>query len=230
MMLRITNMNNYPIVSKTIDLITTKYIKQALKESKTFEKTISDSTTNIIIEPMTDIESKNLTIQYSFHQSYFGQCIVASTSKGICNILFCENEETGLLDLISRWNSHTIFTEKENNYHTQILDFQNNKELGIIKLHLKGNDFEHRVWRELLNIGLGRITNYGSIAMSIGQPKMSRMVGKAISNNPIAYLIPCHRVVQSTGAISGYRWGINRKKVILGWEANQLISQKLNQR
>ena len=221
-------MNNYPIVSRTIELITTKYIKQVLKESKTFEKTISNSITNIIIEPITDIESKNLTIQYSFQESYFGQSIVASTSKGICNILFCENEETGLLDLTSRWNSDTIFTEKKNNYHTQIVDFYNNKQLGIIKLHLKGNDFEQRVWRELLNIELGRITNYGSIAMSIGQPKMSRIVGKAISNNPIAYLIPCHRVVQSTGAISGYRWGINRKKAILVWEANQLISQKLN--
>ena len=222
-------MNNYPIVSKAIDSITTKYIKQALKESKTFEKTICNSTTNIIIEPMTDIESKNLTIQYSFHQSHFGQCIVASTQRGICNILFCENEKTGLLDLTSRWNSDTIFTEKENNYHTQIVDFQNNKEINRITLHLKGNDFQQQVWQELLNIGLGRITNYGSIAIFIGQPKMSRMIGKAISNNPIAYLIPCHRVVQSTGAISGYRWGINRKKAILGWEANQLISQKLSQ-
>ena len=222
-------MNNHPIVSRAIELITTKYIKQALKQSKTFEKTISDSTTNIIIEPMTDIESKNLTIQYSFQESHFGQCIVASAPKGICNILFCDNQKDGTTDLISRWNSDTIFVQKGNNYHTQIVDFQNNKELGVIKLHLKGNDFEHRVWQELLNIGLGRITNYGSIAMSIGQPKMSRMVGKAISNNPIAYLIPCHRVVQSTGAISGYRWGINHKKAILDWEANQLISQKLNQ-
>ena len=222
-------MNNYPIVSKAIELITTKYIKQALKESKIFEKTVSNSTINIIIEPMTDIESKNLIIQYSFQESYFGQCIIASTPKGICNILFCDNQKDGTTDLISRWNSDTIFTEKENNYHTQILDLDNNKQLGIIKLHLKGNDFEQIVWRELLNIGLGRITNYGSIAMSIGQPKMSRMVGKAISNNPVAYLIPCHRVVQSTGEISGYRWGINRKKAILGWEASQLISQKTNQ-
>ncbi len=97
-------------------------------------------------------------------------------------------------------------------------------ELDEIKLHLKGTDFQLKVWETLLKIPTGNLATYGSIAKEIERPKASRAVGTAIGNNPIAFLIPCHRVIQSTGLFGGYMWGSPRKTAIIGWEACQVDS------
>jgi AraC family transcriptional regulator, regulatory protein of adaptative response / methylated-DNA-[protein]-cysteine methyltransferase len=176
------------------------------------------------IEAMTPFEfrngGENLSINYSFQDSIFGNYIVASTEKGICNILFFDDKDLGLDDLHSRWNNAKLI-EKEDNFQKKVIEFFDRKDIGKIKLHLHGTNFQLKVWEALLSIPEGRITNYGSIARQIGDHKMSRAVGTAIGDNPIGYLIPCHRVLQSTGAISGYRWGVGRKKVILGWESTR---------
>ena len=88
-----------------------------------------------------------------------------------------------------------------------------------IKLHLKGTDFQLKVWETLLKIPFGNLSTYGTIAKQIEKPSASRAVGTAIGDNPVAFLIPCHRVIQSTGTLGGYMWGIDRKQAIIGWEA-----------
>jgi AraC family transcriptional regulator, regulatory protein of adaptative response / methylated-DNA-[protein]-cysteine methyltransferase len=176
------------------------------------------------IEAMTPFEfrngGENLTINYSFQDSIFGNYIVASTEKGICNILFFDDKDLGLDDLQSRWSNAKLI-EKEDDFQRKVVEFFDRKDPGKIKLHLSGTNFQLKVWEALLSIPEGRITNYGSIASQIGDRKMSRAVGTAIGDNPIGYLIPCHRVLQSTGAISGYRWGVGRKQAMIGWEAGK---------
>jgi AraC family transcriptional regulator of adaptative response/methylated-DNA-[protein]-cysteine methyltransferase len=92
-------------------------------------------------------------------------------------------------------------------------------DLDKIKLHLKGTPFQIKVWNALLQIPVGSLKSYLEIANEIGDPKASRAVGTAIGNNPIAYIIPCHRVITSSGNLGGYHWGIDRKSAIIGWEA-----------
>ena len=96
-------------------------------------------------------------------------------------------------------------------------------KLHEIKLHLKGTDFQLKVWETLLKIPMGKLTTYGNIAQKIDRPKASRAVGTAIGDNPVAFLIPCHRVIQSTGLLGGYHWGTARKTAMIGWEATRLF-------
>jgi AraC family transcriptional regulator of adaptative response/methylated-DNA-[protein]-cysteine methyltransferase len=93
------------------------------------------------------------------------------------------------------------------------------KELSKIKLHLKGTDFQLKVWEALLKVPLGGLTTYGKVAAKLNTPKASRAVGSAVGDNPVAFLIPCHRVIQSTGSIGQYHWGSNRKAAMIGWES-----------
>lgn len=95
-------------------------------------------------------------------------------------------------------------------------------KLNEIKLHLNGTPFQLKVWETLLKIPMGKLSTYGSIAKEIDKPKASRAIGTAIGNNPVAFLIPCHRVIQSTGNIGGYMWGNTRKSAIIGWEAAKI--------
>ena len=95
----------------------------------------------------------------------------------------------------------------------------NNKNIPKIKLHLKGTDFQLKVWEMLLKIPLGELSTYGNIAEKINNPNATRAVGTAIGKNPVAFLIPCHRVIQASGMIGGYMWGTTRKTAIIGWEA-----------
>lgn len=97
-------------------------------------------------------------------------------------------------------------------------------QLNTIKLHLKGTDFQLKVWESLLTIPMGKLSTYGTLAEKIGNPKASRAVGTAIGSNPVAFLIPCHRVIQSTGHLGGYRWGSERKQLIVGWEGSRIYS------
>ena len=177
----------------------------------------------INIEGMTPAEYKNggqhLSINYSFAESPFGNVIVASTAKGVCYMAF-ENNETAALEQLKSKFPHAEFQRKLDLIQQNALFiFQNDWEkLPEIKLHLKGTDFQLKVWETLLKIPMGQLSTYGNIAEQIGNPNASRAVGTAIGSNPVAFLIPCHRVIQSSGEMGGYMWGTTRKTAIIGWE------------
>lgn len=186
----------------------------------------------INIEGMTPAEYKNggkeLIINYSFAESPFGNIIVASTSKGICYMAFADDRA----DAFEQLKLHF-----PNAAYTQVVDLQQQDALFIfkkdwsqlpaIKLHLKGSSFQLKVWEALLKIPMGGLCSYGDISQSIQSPNASRAVGSAIGANPVAFLIPCHRVIRSTGDSGQYHWGATRKSAIIGWEAaviNQSVS------
>lgn len=181
----------------------------------------------INIEGMTPGEFKNggeqLTINYSYAESPFGSLIVASTKKGICYMAFIDDQIKALallkntfpnakycqlLDMIQQ-NALYIFT-------------QDWSRLNEIKLHLKGTPFQLKVWETLLKVPMGGLSTYAGISSAINNPKANRAVGSAIGNNPVAFLIPCHRVIKSTGEFGQYHWGNSRKTAILGWEAAKI--------
>jgi AraC family transcriptional regulator, regulatory protein of adaptative response / methylated-DNA-[protein]-cysteine methyltransferase len=176
------------------------------------------------IEGMTPGDYKNageyLNIEYSFANTHFGKIIIASTQKGICHIAFVNDEMDAIKFLQKSFSKSTLLLQK-NMQHKNVTDFFSNNlnQKEKINLHLKGTAFQLKVWETLLTIPTGKLTTYGSIATAIENPKASRAVGSAIGDNPIAFLIPCHRVIQSTGIFGGYMWGEKRKAAIIGWEA-----------
>lgn len=178
------------------------------------------------IEGMTPAEykngGKNLVIHYSFVESPFGALIVASTTKGICHMAFEEHEEKALTILKLRFPNASFKRKVDLMQQNALSIFQNDwSKLKAVKLHLRGTDFQLKVWESLLKIPLGKLSTYGTIAEQIGNPQASRAVGTAIGSNPVAFLIPCHRVIRATGVFGGYMWGSTRKTAIIGWEATK---------
>lgn len=179
------------------------------------------------IEGMTPAEYKNggrnLEINYSFAESPFGNIIVASTSKGICFMAFAEDETNGLNALKDKFPNASFSRKLDLVQQNALFIFQNDwSKLSEIKLHLKGTDFQLKVWETLLKIPMGQLSTYSTIAHQIEKPNASRAVGTAIGSNPVAFLIPCHRVIQSSGIFGGYMWGNTRKTAIIGWEGAQI--------
>ena len=178
----------------------------------------------IKIEGMTPGEFKNggehLSINYSYAESPFGNILVASTVKGICYMAFTDDEQKAFANLQQHFsNAHfkqMVDLIQQNALYIFTHDWS---KLHQIKLHLKGTDFQLKVWETLLKIPMGQLSTYGNIAGKINNPNASRAVGTAIGSNPVAFLIPCHRVIQSTGVFGGYMWGPIRKTAIIGWEA-----------
>ena len=184
----------------------------------------------ITIEGMTPGEYKNggekLYINYSFAESPFGNLIVASTQKGICHMAFYDSKSEGLSKLNDRFPNAAYNQMVDTQQQNALFIFQKDwSKLDQIKLHLNGTPFQLKVWETLLKIPMGNLTTYGSIAKAIEKPDASRAIGTAIGSNPVAYLIPCHRVIQSTGTIGGYMWGPTIKSAIIGWEAAQQHSE-----
>ncbi|GAA4738142.1 bifunctional helix-turn-helix domain-containing protein/methylated-DNA--[protein]-cysteine S-methyltransferase [Flavisolibacter ginsenosidimutans] len=178
----------------------------------------------VTIEGMTPAEykngGKNLFINYSFADSPFGNLIVASTFKGVCYMAFQEDEAQALNDLKSKFPNASFSRKLDLLQQNALFIFQHDwSKLNQIKLHLRGTDFQLKVWETLLKIPSGKLTTYGAVANKIAHPAASRAVGTAIGSNPVAYLIPCHRVIQSSGAVGGYMWGSTRKTAMIGWEA-----------
>lgn len=221
---------------KFLQYISIEYAKKLLKEcnNSLFDTALETGLSGtsrlhdlfINIESMTPGEYKyggrNLTINYSFHDSHFGKVIIASTSKGICHLAFANNEKKALLELYKSL-PNANYNNVTDPIHFHALQFLGNafNPGDPIKLHLKGTEFQLKVWSALLKIPVGKVTTYGNIAGTIGNPSASRAVGTAIGDNPVAYLIPCHRVIRSSGIIGEYHWGSIRKTAILGWEASQ---------
>lgn len=171
------------------------------------------------IEAMTPGEyadgGRNLEIRYARFPTRFGSCLVAATDRGVTNILFDADEEV----LRSLWPNATL-KKRSDPAHSPVKEyFASLSPSAKIKLHLKGTNFQIKVWEALLSIPEGSMSSYGGVATRIKEPKKARAVGRAIGDNPIAYLIPCHRVLKSTGALSGYRWGTTRKRLMLAAEA-----------
>ena len=217
---------------KFLQFTSIEYAKQLLQQQKTlatvsFETGLSGTSRLhdlfIQIEGMTPGEyqqgGKNLHLYYSHAETLFGNILIASTEKGICHISFVQ-EASDLKDLTSRFPAAIL--EQKTDLHQQeaLKMFRDDwNDLDKIKLHLKGTPFQIKVWNALLQIPMGSLKSYLGIANEIGDPKASRAVGTAIGQNPIAYIIPCHRVITSSGNLGGYHWGIDRKSAIIGWEA-----------
>jgi len=181
----------------------------------------------VTLESMTPGEFKNggeaLRIHYSFANSPFGPLIIASTSKGICQLRFIEDEQHGLNE-VKRFFPNAHWVQDSDSQHDTVQSLLNRDlhSLRNIKLHLLGTRFQLKIWESLLTIPQGTLRSYSDVARSIGSPKSARAVGGAIGANPIAYLIPCHRVIKSSGELGNYMWGSARKAAIIGWEAAQV--------
>jgi AraC family transcriptional regulator of adaptative response/methylated-DNA-[protein]-cysteine methyltransferase len=224
---------------KFLQFISLEHAKNLLKEEKaslfeTAYETGLSSTSRlhdlfVKIEGMSPAEYKNggksLAINYSFSESPFGKIIAASTEKGICYMAFENNKHKALGDLHFKFPNASFF-EKQDEFQQNALSIftKDWTKLNTIKLHLKGTDFQLKVWESLLSIPMGKLSTYGNLAEKIGNPKASRAVGTAIGSNPVAFLIPCHRVIQSSGKIGGYMWGSDRKQLIIGWESSKVYS------
>lgn len=166
---------------------------------------------------------ENLCINFNFSESPFGNVMVASTTKGVCYMAFETDEKVAEVGLKSRF-PNAIFQQKSDALQQKaLLIFKTDwSKLNEIKVHIKGTPFQLKVWETLLKIPMSKLSTYKSIAEDIGNPNASRAVGTAIGSNPVAYLIPCHRVIQSSGAIGGYMWGTTRKTAIIGWEGAKM--------
>lgn len=217
---------------KFLQYMSIEYAKKVLKES-----TISDAAYEtglsgtsrlhdlfVNIEGMTPGEYKNggenLSIHYSFSESPFGDIIVAATPKGVCHLAFTDDPKEAFHILQEKFpNARYSETVDAIQQNALFIFTQDWSKLGEIKLHLKGTAFQLKVWNALLEIPMGRLTTYGNIASKLNNPNASRAVGTAIGDNPVAFLIPCHRVIRSSGELGGYHWGLTRKAAIIGWEA-----------
>jgi len=178
----------------------------------------------INIEGMTPGEYKNggeqLHINYSFAESPFGNIIVASTAKGICHLAFADDEKDALKKLQLQFPNASFKQVVDTIQQNALFIFtQDWKDLSKIKLHLKGTAFQIKVWEALLKIPMGDVSTYSGIANTINNPNASRAIGTAIGDNPVAFLIPCHRVIRLTGEFGQYHWGSTRKTAMIGWEA-----------
>ena len=164
----------------------------------------------------------DLAIDYAFHETPFGNSLIAVTERGICRLEFVDGERPDAVvhRLRKVWPNASL-TENAattGDYIRKIFTPQSNAPERPLPLLLQGTNFQLKVWQALLMIPEGCVASYGYLAQKLGQPSAGRAVGRAIGNNPIGYLIPCHRVLRADGDIGGYRWGTPRKLAILGKE------------
>lgn len=225
---------------KFLQYISVQHAKQLLKEKQStlFDTALDTGLSGtsrlhdlfIHIEGMTPGEYKNggedLSINYSYAESPFGNILVASTHKGICYMAFSDDEHTALQQLKQLFPNARLQQMVDMIQQNALYIFTHGADqLHKIRLHLKGTEFQLKVWEALLKIPMGALSTYGNLANKIQQPSAARAVGTAIGSNPVAFLIPCHRVIQSSGKFGGYMWGPTRKTAIIGWEAAHTIAQ-----
>jgi AraC family transcriptional regulator of adaptative response/methylated-DNA-[protein]-cysteine methyltransferase len=220
---------------KFLQYLTLEHAKRALKESRsvldaTFDSGLSSPSRLhdlfVTIEAMTPGEFKQsgegLTIQYGFHPTLFGECLLAVTERGICGLSFVPNGKRGpvLKELRDRWTGANLreAPDATQPFVDRLFSGSAKKQHRPLQLILKGTNFQIKVWEALMRIPEGRVVSYEDIARSIGSPGASRAVGSAVGKNPVAYIIPCHRVIRREGIIGNYHWGPERKKALLGWE------------
>jgi AraC family transcriptional regulator of adaptative response/methylated-DNA-[protein]-cysteine methyltransferase len=163
-----------------------------------------------------------LTIQYGFHPSPFGACLIGATSRGVCHLSFLSKEDHrgALTELMAEW-PRARFEEAPRTTApiARRLFMRTSVDSPGIDLHVRGTNFQIKVWEALLRIPPGDVVSYEDLARQIRAPRAVRAVANAVAHNPVAFLIPCHRVIRKSGALGGYRWGETRKTVLLAWEA-----------
>lgn len=167
---------------------------------------------------------EGLTIEHAVHETPFGKAFIAITPKGICNFSFVDGADANdnLTDLRRRWPRAAM---QENHRSTlavvrAMFGEQSEPHQAVpISLHVSGTNFQVSVWKALLQIAPATVASYSQVATAIGHPKSARAVGLAAGANPVAFLIPCHRVIQQSGKLGGYHWGETRKQAIHAWES-----------
>jgi AraC family transcriptional regulator of adaptative response/methylated-DNA-[protein]-cysteine methyltransferase len=169
---------------------------------------------------------EGLTVFFGFHPSPFGSALVMATERGLAGLAFADpgEEPAALADMKARWPRAAYVEDSARTaaIARRIFDssqWQQDKPLRVV---LIGTDWEVRVWETLLQIPMGRLTTYSDIASKIHKPAAARAVGTAVGKNPVSFVVPCHRVVGKSGDLTGYHWGITRKRAMLGWEAGQV--------
>jgi AraC family transcriptional regulator of adaptative response/methylated-DNA-[protein]-cysteine methyltransferase len=162
-----------------------------------------------------------LTIQYGFHSSPFGECLIAVTARGICHLGFVSaDRRAATAELAAEWpRARLEEAPRVTAPLTRRLFTRINSHAPGIDLHMRGTNFQIKVWEALLRIPTGGVVSYEDLARHIHAPRAVRAVANAVAHNPVAFLIPCHRVIRKSGALGGYRWGETRKKALLAWEA-----------
>ncbi|NIR51087.1 methylated-DNA--[protein]-cysteine S-methyltransferase [candidate division KSB1 bacterium] len=183
----------------------------------------------VTCEAVTPGEFKNrgegLVIEYGIHPSPFGRCMLAVTERGICGLAFLKDESADdeLVSMKKRWNRAQFRknSQKTAKLINGIFKPLNGEKTPSFHLFLKGTNFQIKVWEGLLRIPSGQVVSYEHVAEQIGQPRAARAVANAVAQNPVPFLIPCHRVIRKVGDFGGYQGGSARKKALLGWEAVQ---------
>ena len=166
-----------------------------------------------------------LTIRYGYHPSPFGQALVMITDRGLAGLAFSDDADgqAAFEDMACRWPNADYVADQAATapYAARIFDPERWNPEEPLRIVLIGSDFQVRVWQALLNIPLGKAVTYSDIAGALGQPTASRAVGAAVGRNPISFVVPCHRALGKSGALTGYHWGLTRKRAMLGWEAGK---------
>ena len=219
-----------------LQYLTLESAKQRLRESASVLDTALDVGLSgpgrlhdlfVQIEAVTPGEFKQqgvgLDLRYGFHSTPFGDCLIAVSDRGLCNLYFVETEDRAVTfkALQSCWPEARLIEDPDSTEPLihQIFSQDPLQKSNPIKLLLRGTNFQIKVWEALLRIPEGAVTSYGALADAVGYHGASRAIGTAVGCNPIAFLIPCHRVLRRDGEIGGYRWGTARKKAILAMES-----------
>ena len=224
---------------KFLQFINVEYAKGLLKKKRsladvTFETGLSSTSRLhdlfISIEGMSPAVYKKggegLVIHYSFAETIFGNILIASTQVGICQLSFTEDPRSAMKELKDQFPNARFLQQTDLlQQHALKLFSSDWSDLQQVKLHLKGSPFQLKVWQSLLRIPFGEVSTYSSVASGLRNEKAARAVGAAVGSNPVAFLIPCHRVIKANGLIGEYHWGSNRKTAMLGWEAAQVTGR-----
>lgn len=167
-----------------------------------------------------------MELRYGFHSSPFGTAIVIASDRGLAGLAFSDpgDEKSAFDDMVRRWPAATLVEDSAGTagLAQRIFDSKLWRADQPLRVVLIGTDFEVRVWETLLKIPMGRAVSYSDIACKIENPKASRAVGAAVGKNPISFVVPCHRALGKSGALTGYHWGITRKQAMIGWEAGHV--------
>lgn len=171
-----------------------------------------------------------LEIKWGRHETLFGTAVLMVTDRGLAGLAFEHSDGASLdafEDLTSRWpHAHYVQDHAATGpFLDRIFDTSQWQRERPLRIVLIGSDFQIRVWESLLDIPLGQACTYSDLARSIGNAKAARAVGAAIGKNPISFVVPCHRALGKSGALTGYHWGLTRKRAMLGWEAGKIINQ-----
>ena len=219
-----------------LQFLTVDYLKEKLLESKNLVEAAEAaglSSQSRIYDLFTTLEGvtpqeykmhgSGIRVEYGFHETPFGLCLIGVTERGICWLSFMQADEdpnVAIESMKAHWHN-SLFHLDQNltaSFAARIFNASKTNKSGKLHVFVKGTNFQLKVWEALLKIPLGGVTTYQGIAESIQSPKAMQAVGSAVGANHIAYLIPCHRVIRKDGILGGYRWSPSRKKSIIGWE------------